>query len=223
MTRSAWNSPLDLFQREGIRQPDAVVREELRDDIARVGFDRRGPQLPAYTPQSSSARRFRLAVNPAIVRRAVRLMASFVDRAVGRIAVEDSSGLVLASALSVHLGIPLAIVCPGGPGELASSLEGGLRPAETVCVVHDVVGSASDALATVRRLRSAGANVIEVVALLSFASDAVVLLRDEDVAFHALFTAPDFVHHHGSGQSSGSGQSGNSGQEGPVDKHGDRR
>lgn len=206
MSRPTWNSPLDLFARERVRQSDTVAREELQHDIARVGFDRRDLRLSGPVPAPSTDMRYRLAASPAIVRRAVRLLAPFVPRPVGRIAVEEGSGLVLAAALSVHLGIPLAVVRRGDAavsmehGVVSRSarpptttIEGGLRAADTVCAIHDVVVASDDVLALVRRLRSVGADVLGTVALLNFAGDVASTLHDEELTLHALFDGPDFA------------------------------
>lgn len=206
MSSLAWNGPLDLFARDRVRQPDAAAREELRHDIARVGFDRRALQSLDSVPAPSVARRYRLAANPAIVRRAVRLLAPSVPQTTGRIAAEEGSGLILAGALSTHLGIPLAIVrrddaagpaprslAPDAAPAVAMTVEGGLRAAETVCVVHDVVIGPGEALELVGHLRSVGADVFGVVALLNFARDAASVFGDAKLIFHALFAGADFA------------------------------
>lgn len=156
-------------------------RAELLADIAASAIPHSGPLRDV-----SEFREIAALCRPSILRRAAADLAAEVPREAVRLVAAGWQAVVLATALSLHTGLPLCVAT--GPDAATTHDDAGLSPGRPVALV--VVSAADDAEVTawVAGLEAQGTTVTAVLSLMTRAarSDArvprTVLLTEEELA-----------------------------------------
>ncbi len=109
--------------------------------------------------------KWRFETNPELLREIARALAGLLPSPPpDRVAGLELGGVPLATALSLHTGIPSLIVRREakkyGTGK---GIEGVLEPGERVVLVEDVLTTASQAIPAARRLTEAGLEVVRII------------------------------------------------------------
>ena len=118
-------------------------------------------------------------VRPDLIREVVTHIIRTANLDVDKIVTIEAMGIHIGTALSLFTDIPLVIIRKrkyGLPGEIeVSQVTGyskgelylnGISPGDRVIVVDDVVSSGGTALATLEALKAAGADVVDLVAVI---------------------------------------------------------
>jgi adenine phosphoribosyltransferase len=118
-------------------------------------------------------------VRPDLIREVVTHIIRTANLDVDKIVTIEAMGIHIGTALSLFTDIPLVIIRKrkyGLPGEIeVSQVTGyskgelylnGISPGDRVIVVDDVVSSGGTALATLEALKAAGAEVVDLVAVI---------------------------------------------------------
>lgn len=124
-------------------------------------------------------------VRPDLIREVVTHIIRTANLDVDKIVTIEAMGIHIGTALSLFTDIPLVIIRKrryGLPGEIeVSQVTGyskgqlylnGIFPGDRVIVVDDVVSTGGTALATLEALKAAGAQVVDVVAVIERGSGA---------------------------------------------------
>jgi len=124
-------------------------------------------------------------VRPDLIREVVTHIIRTANLDVDKIVTIEAMGIHIGTALSLFTDIPLVIIRKrryGLPGEIeVSQVTGyskgqlylnGISPGDRVIVVDDVVSTGGTALATLEALKAAGAQVVDVVAVIERGSGA---------------------------------------------------
>lgn len=109
-----------------------------------------------------------------------------------RLAGAELGGIPLVTAASLATGLPCVFVRNAKKDYgTAKQLEGALHPGDRVILLEDVATTAGQALEAVSVLKSAGADVIAVIATIDRQEDAAENMAKAGVPFEALFTKRD--------------------------------
>lgn len=124
-------------------------------------------------------------VRPDLIREVVTHIIRTANLDVDKIVTIEAMGIHIGTALSLFTDIPLVIIRKrryGLPGEIeVSQVTGyskgqlylnGISPGDRVIVVDDVISTGGTALATLEALKAAGAQVVDVVAVIERGSGA---------------------------------------------------
>jgi len=159
-----------------------LLRAELAGDLSRGGYVLRSDASASVTRRYFD--KFLVLSRPGLLTRAARLLADLVAEDCERLAVTGVPSATLATALAQETGLTLLLGRERQAGAFGGELSAGTR----ATLVEDVVFSGQTALAGARALREAGAEPLEVVALLDRQSGAAQLLASEGLPLRALFT-----------------------------------
>lgn len=147
----------------------------------------------------SSGRRSRYYVDkylfetqPGILRRVGRHLGQLVPAGTGRLAAPELGAVLLGAAVSMELDLPLVLVRKEakqyGTGR---SIEGVLEAGDRVTVIEDVLTTGGEAIRAIEKVRSAGATVVGLVAVLDREEGAAEQLHLAGVPFTPLFRKSD--------------------------------
>jgi orotate phosphoribosyltransferase len=129
---------------------------------------------------------------PGILRRVGRELAALVPAGTGRLAAPELGAVLLGGAVSLELDLPLVLVRKEAKGYGTSrALEGVLDPGDRVTVIEDVLTTGGAAIDAVHKLREAGAEVVQLLAVLDREEGAAGNLAELGVPFTPLFTRAD--------------------------------
>jgi len=134
---------------------------------------------------------------PTLLAEAARLYARYVRRLKpDRIAGVPYAALPIATAVSLHTGIPMIYTRKEAKEHgLGKRIEGHYRPGERVVIVEDLVTTGGSTLKTVALLREAGLVVEDVVVLIDREQGAAENLRRAGVRLHAVTTIQNVWKH----------------------------
>ncbi len=128
---------------------------------------------------------------PAILAEVGKLLAGHLGSA-DRIGGAELGGIPLATAAALACGKPFVIIRQGKKDYGTSKMiEGTIEPGDRILLVEDVVTSGGQVLEAAETIRSAGATVEKVVAVLDRMEGAADKIRGAGLAFEALFTSED--------------------------------
>lgn len=136
--------------------------------------------------------KYRFEARPELLARVAGELAALVPDGTEVLAGLELGGVPVATALSLHTGIPAAFVRKKakeyGTRRLA---EGADVAGRRVLVVEDVVTSGGQVVLSTRDLRSLGAQVTTAVCVIDRGEGGSRALRAVDVSLRALFTRSD--------------------------------
>lgn len=170
---------VELIGGSDLRIDARLSAEELAADLHRAaGIPRReGGTVITYLDKDF------LLTRPSLLRRVARQVAEIVPDGIDRLASTAGMSLLLGTAVSLEVGLPLVVVD-------GQRVRGARYPGEVVAPIEDVLRTGATALSTVEVLRSAGLVVNDVVAAVDRVSGAALLLAAHDITVRALFDMP---------------------------------
>ncbi len=170
---------VELVGETMLRIDPRLSAEELAADVHRAaGVPRRiDDTVVVYLEKDL------LLTRPAVLRRVARYVAELVPPGVDRLGSTVGLSLLLGTAVSLEIGLPLVVVD-------GDAVQGTWYPGEVVTPIEDIVLSGASAETTVRSLRGAGLLVRDVVVAVDRAEGAATRLAANDVALRAVFALP---------------------------------
>jgi orotate phosphoribosyltransferase len=169
------------------------ARRELAHDLVRSSYVRGNFLLSAGNRSTYYFDKYLFATNPSILRRLGRLLGELIPGDVDRLVAPERGAVLLGGAVALQLGLPLVLLPKTDiySSQVQRSFAGELHPGERVAVIEDVVITGRQALRAVRLLRSLGATVSAVVAVLDRDGGAEAALRQVGTRYYPLFSVHD--------------------------------
>lgn len=169
------------------------ARRELAGDLVRSSYIRGNFLLSAGSRSTYYFDKYLFATNPSILRRLGRFLGDLIPADVERVAAPERGAVLLGGAVALQLGLPLVLIprTDTYSPHVQRPFAGELYPGERVAVIEDVVITGRQALGAVRRLRSLGATVSAVVAVLDRDGGADAALRQVGTRYYPLFNVHD--------------------------------
>ncbi|HXM56920.1 MAG TPA: orotate phosphoribosyltransferase [Candidatus Dormibacteraeota bacterium] len=129
---------------------------------------------------------------PGILRRVGRHLGHLVPGSTTRLAAPELGAVLLGAAVSLELDLPLVLVRKEAKRYGTERLiEGVLDTGDRVTVIEDVLTSGGEAMRAIDKLRTAGATVLGLVAVLDRQEGAAEALHRIGVPFTPLFRTSD--------------------------------
>ncbi len=170
--------------------PDALAALAARvNAVARLtgSFTLRSGQIA-----SEYFDKYRFEAVPALLADIAVALAPLVPPDTEVLAGLEMGGIPIATALSLHTGLPAAFVRKQaktyGTARLA---EGADITGRRVCVVEDVITTGGQVVISTQELRALGAIVEHVVCVIDRSPDGGAALREAGLTMHALLTRAD--------------------------------
>ena len=136
--------------------------------------------------------KYQFGTRPALLRRVAEAIVRELPEDTECVAGTALGAVPLAIAVSLARGLPAVLVRPDlkdhGPSR---AIEGTLQPGTRVALIEDVVTSGGAALSALDILRTAGADVRKIVAVVDREEGGTAALADTGVDYRALFTSRD--------------------------------
>jgi len=111
--------------------------------------------------------KYRFESDPALLREVAVRMARLLPEGVERLAGLEMGGIPLATALSLHTGLPVMFVRKKAKDYGTCNLaEGGFRAGERVAVIEDVITTAGQVVESANALRQLGLDVVKVICVI---------------------------------------------------------
>ena len=133
--------------------------------------------------------KYRFEAQPALLRRLAEALAPLIPAGTEVLAGLEMGGIPIATALSLHTGIPAAFVRKEaktyGTAQLA---EGADVAGKRVTVVEDVITTGGQVVISTNQLRALGANITDVLCVIDRSPDHGGALAAEGLTMHALLT-----------------------------------
>jgi orotate phosphoribosyltransferase len=133
--------------------------------------------------------KYRFEAQPALLAEIAAAMAPMIPEGTEVLAGLEMGGIPIATALSLHTGIPAAFVRKEaktyGTAQLA---EGAPIVGKRVTVVEDVITTGGQVVISTNELRALGANVEHVLCVIDRSPDHGAALTAEGLQLHALLT-----------------------------------
>jgi orotate phosphoribosyltransferase len=133
--------------------------------------------------------KYRFEAQPALLASIAEALAPLIPADTEVLAGLEMGGIPIATALSLHTGIPAAFVRKEaktyGTAQLA---EGTDIAGKRVTVVEDVITTGGQVVISTNDLRALGAHVTDVVCVIDRSPDAGAALAAEGLTMHALLT-----------------------------------
>ena len=169
-------------------QRDELAKDLVDAAVLRGTFTLRSGQTSSYYID-----KYRLTTEPRLLERITARLQEVLPPDVQRIAGTALGAVPLATALSLRTGLPAVFVRVDAAKDHGTSkaIEGALNSGERVALVEDVVTTGGASLAAVELLRSAGAEVAGVVAVVDREQGGRERFGDEGIPFRPLFTVTE--------------------------------
>ena len=136
--------------------------------------------------------KYQFGTRPALLRRVAEALARELPDDTECVAGTALGAVPLAIAVSLARGLPAVLVRPDlkdhGPSR---AIEGTLQPGTRVALIEDVVTSGGAALSALDILKTAGADVRKVIAVVDREEGGSAALAETGVEYKALFTSSD--------------------------------
>ncbi len=182
---------IDLWADRRLRLSEAQSREELRADIVRASVLEGDFQLADGLSSTYYFDKYMFETRPAVLRRVARLLSPLVPGTTERLATQAPGALALGVAVSLESGLPLVILRPEHDEGAPAAIEGELYEEERVSLIEDVVVTGARCMAGVERLRQAGVQVEEVLAVIDRGHGAGPRLQELGTGYRRLFTSAE--------------------------------
>lgn len=165
---------------------------ELGRDLVSSAYLRGAFVLSSGARSSFYFDKYLFETKPTILRRLAAALAELVPDNVDRLAGPQLGAVALATAVSLETGLPFVIVRKVTKGYGTTRLvEGELNPGERVLVIEDVISTAAEALNAADNVKSAGATVTGIMAVLDREDTGAHNITDAGYAFTSLFRLSD--------------------------------
>lgn len=106
----------------------------------------------------------------------------------------ELGAVALVTAVSLDTGIPFVIVRRAAKAHGGNRIiEGTLRPDDRIAVIEDVITTGGQALAAAQRLKEAGGDVRQIVAVIDRQEGGAEAIVDAGYRFNALLTRRDLL------------------------------
>ncbi len=138
--------------------------------------------------------KYRFETDPTLLRQIAAGLARELDPGIARLAGPELGAVALVTAVSLLTGIPFVIVRRAAKDHGGSrEVEGRLQPGEQVAVIEDVVTSGGQALAAAERVRHAGGEVRQVLAVVDREEGGRETIEAAGYRFTALLSRNDLT------------------------------
>ena len=163
----------------------ALGQDLVAASVLRGEFVLRSGQTSSYYID-----KYLFTTRPDILRRVAAALVAHVPAETQRLAGPVLGAVPLVAALGLATNLPYVIVRTEQPKEYgtAKAIEGRLEPGDRVVLVEDVVTTGGAALAALRQLRQAGADVLRVLAVVDRQQGGAEAFAGEGLAYQPLFT-----------------------------------
>jgi orotate phosphoribosyltransferase len=173
---------------------DAEERQSLGRDLVAAAVLRGDFTLRSGQKSTWYLDKYRLTTDPQLLTRIVDGLATLLpadNEGIDRIAGTALGAVPLATALSLWSGLPSVFVRVDAAKDhgTAKAIEGVLSQGDRVLLVEDVVTTGGASLTAVDLLQSAGAHVVQVVAVVDREQGGREQFAGRQVPFASLFTA----------------------------------
>ena len=170
-------------------QNDPMTLEQLADQINAVARLTGTFTLRSGQTATEYFDKYRFEAQPALLAQIAEALAPLIPEGTEVLAGLEMGGIPIATALSLHTGIPAAFVRKEaktyGTAQLA---EGTDIVGKRVTVVEDVVTTGGQVVLSTNDLRALGAVVTDVLCVIDRSPDHGGALAAEGLAMHALLT-----------------------------------
>jgi orotate phosphoribosyltransferase len=166
------------------------TREALGRDLVAAAVLRGNFVLRSGATSNYYIDKYLFTTRPDLLRRLAAELAQRLPAGVQRVAGPVLGAVPLVTALSLATDLPMLIVRTDAPKEYgtARQIEGALEPGERVVLVEDVVTTGGAALGAVETLRSAGLEVLRVIAVVDREQGGAEAFAAANAPFESLFT-----------------------------------
>jgi len=148
-------------------RPDADARARTWARLVAKAFLRGDFVLSSGRRSAFYIDKYLFETDPALLRDIARLLAAMLPAATTRVVGPALGGVPLATAVALETGLPFAIVRPGAKEYgTAKLIEGRVEPCDRAVVLEDVVTTGAQAVRAARAVREAGAEVLEILAVI---------------------------------------------------------
>jgi len=138
--------------------------------------------------------KYRFESEPDLLREVTIRMARLLPEGVGRLAGLEMGGIPLATALSLHTGLPVIFVRKKAKDYGTCNLaEGGFEPGERVVVIEDVITTAGQVVESANALRTLGFEVIKVVCVVDRQEGGSERLAQAGYSLASVYTLAEIV------------------------------
>lgn len=163
---------------------EALARDLVAATVLRGRFTLRSGAVSDYYID-----KFRLTTDPALLRRIAHAMAPLIPIDIARICGTALGAVPLATALSLHTGIPALFVRAEAKGYgTGNAVEGVWNAGERVILVEDVVTTGGAGVAAIESLRSAQLEVVGALCVVDRQQGGSEAFSLAGVELTALFT-----------------------------------
>jgi len=177
---------------------NTIEREALARELADVAVLRGEFTLRSGKTSRYYIDKYRFTTRPELLARLAELIRErieVVEQRLGRIqrlAGAELGGIPLVTAASLETHKPALLVRTArkqhGTGQ---QIEGELEPGDRVVLIEDVATTGGQAMEAVEALASAGAEVLEVIAVIDREEGAATRFAEAGIPFEPLFTRGD--------------------------------
>ena len=167
-----------------------MEREELARELVTAAVLRGQFVLRSGASSNYYIDKYQFTTRPALLRRLATELAGLLPVSTQRLAGPVLGAVPLVTAVSLSTGLPTVIVRTDKPKEhgTAKQIEGELRAGDRVVLIEDVVTTGGAALAAVRALRQAGAEVLAALAVVDREQGGAEAFAAHSLPYKALFT-----------------------------------
>ena len=175
---------------------DTRQNERMSDSLDQLAFDVNAicRLTGTFTLRSGQTAteyfdKYRFEAQPALLRRIAEALAPLIPAGTEVLAGLEMGGIPIATALSLHTGIPTAFVRKEAKTYGTALLaEGAPIAGKRVTVVEDVITTGGQVVISTNQLRALGANITEVLCVIDRSPDHAAALTAEGLTMHALLT-----------------------------------
>ena len=129
---------------------------------------------------------------PGILRRVASLLAELVPPETQRLAAPELGAIVLGAAVSLELDLPLVLVRKEAKEYgTAKALEGVIQPGDRVTLIEDVLTTGGEAIRSAGVIRTAGGQLLRLIAVLDREEGAAEALAAASIPFSSLYRRSD--------------------------------
>lgn len=136
--------------------------------------------------------KYRFESDPELLREVAARMARLLPESVERLAGLEMGGIPLATALSLHTGLPSLFVRKKAKDYGTCHLaEGGFRPGERLAVIEDVITTAGQVVESSNALRALGLDVVKVICVVDRQQGGTEKLAEAGYSLASVYTLAD--------------------------------
>jgi len=132
--------------------------------------------------------KYRFEADPNLLRQVARQMAAYIPDGTDVIAGIEMGGIPLATALSLHTGIPAAFIRKQAKTYGTCNLaEGAAIDGKQVFVVEDIVSTGGQVFESVGKMRDQGAIITDALCVFLRNEQALIAFKQHELKLHYLY------------------------------------